>query len=61
MSTQEDNSKVVDNLLSLGFKKVKTPEQVSWMFSLDIEGKDEETILKDMKSSTRNKIRKIEK
>ena len=59
----EDNSKIVDNLLSLGFKKVPIPlqEQVSWMFSLGLEGKDEETILKEMKSSTRNKIRKIEK
>ena len=58
-----DNSKVVDNLLKLGFKKVPIPnqEQVSWMFSLNLEGKDEETILKEMKSSTRNKIRKIEK
>ena len=58
-----DNSKVVDNLLSLGFKKVPVSnrEQVSWMFSLGLEGKDEETILKEMKSSTRNKIRKIEK
>ena len=58
-----DNSKVVDNLLSLGFKKVPIPnrEQVSWMFSLGLEGKDEETILKEMKSSTRNKIRKIGK
>lgn len=58
-----DNSKVVENLLSLGFKQVPTQnlEQVSWMFSLGLEGKDEETILKEMKSSTRNKIRKIEK
>lgn len=58
-----DNSKVVDNLLSLGFKQVPTQnlEQVSWMFSLGLVGKDEETILKEMKSSTRNKIRKIEK
>ncbi len=58
-----DNSKVVDNLKSLGFKAVPTQnlEQVSWMFSLGLEGKDEETILKEMKSSTRNKIRKIEK
>ena len=58
-----DNSKVVKNLLSLGFKAVPIPnlEQVSWMFSLGLEGKDEETILKEMKSSTRNKIRKIEK
>ena len=58
-----DNSKVVDNLLKLGFKKVPTQslEQVSWMFSLGLEGKSEEDILKEMKSSTRNKIRKIEK
>ena len=55
-----DNSSVVKNLLSLGFKQVPKghTEQVSWMFSLDLEGKDEETILKEMKSSTRNKIRK---
>ena len=59
----EDNSEVVDNLLRLGFKKVpsKNLEQVSWMFSLDLEGKDEEEILKEMKPGTRNKIRKTEK
>ena len=59
----EDNSKVVEQLLSLGFKKVpiEDMEQVGWMFSLDLEGKDEEQILKEMKPSTRNKIRKIEK
>lgn len=58
-----DNSKIVDNLLSLGFKKVSIPntEQVSWMFSLNLEGKDEDAILKEMQSSTRNKIRKAEK
>ncbi len=58
-----DNSKIVNNLLSLGFKKVSIPntEQVSWMFSLNLEGKDEDTILKEMQSSTRNKIRKAEK
>ena len=58
-----DNSKVVDNLYKLGFKKVpiENMEQVGWMFSLDLEGKDEEQIMKEMKSSTRNKIRKIEK
>ena len=50
-----DNSKVVDNLFKLGFKKVPTEnmEQVGWMFSLDLEGKDEEQIMKEMKSSTR--------
>ena len=59
----EDNSEVVDNLLRLGFKKVpsKNLEQVSWMFSLDLEGKTEEEILKEMKPGTRNKIRKTEK
>ena len=58
-----DNSKVVDNLYSLGFKKVPTPnmEQVGWMFSLDLEGKSEEQILKEMKPNTRNTIRKAEK
>lgn len=58
-----DNSKIVDNLLSLGFKKVPISnfEQASWMFSLNLEGKDEDTILKEMQSSTRNKIRKAEK
>ena len=58
-----DNSNIVNNLLSLGFKKVSIPntEQVLWMFALDLEGKDEDTILKEMQSSTRNKIRKAEK
>lgn len=58
-----DNTKIVNDLLSLGFKKVPTPqmEQVGWMFSLDLEGKTEETILKEMKQNTRNIIRKTEK
>ncbi len=59
----EDNSSVVENLKSLGFKRVPTKEmeQVGWMFSLDLEGKDEEQILKEMKPNTRNTIRKAEK
>ena len=58
-----DNSNVVENLLSLGYKKVPTSnkEQVGWMFSLDLEGKSEEQILKEMKPNTRNTIRKAEK
>lgn len=58
-----DNSKVVDNLYKLGFKKVQIEnmEQVGWMFSLDLEGKTEDEVLKEMHSSTRNKIRKAEK
>ena len=59
----EDNTHVVDHLISLGFKKVKTEnmEQVGWMFSLGLEGKTEEQILKEMKPNTRNTIRKAEK
>lgn len=58
-----DNTKIKENLFKLGFKKVKTPdmEQVGWMFSLDLEGKTEEDILKEMKPNTRNTIRKAEK
>lgn len=58
-----DNSKIVDYLASLGFKKVKEEnmEQVGWMFSLDLENKTEEQILKEMKPNTRNTIRKAEK
>ena len=58
-----DNSDIVDHLLKLGYKKVKTEnmEQVGWMFSLDLEGKTEEQIMKEMKPNTRNNIRKTEK
>ena len=59
----EDYSNVVEHLLSLGFRKVDTAhkEQVGWMFSLDLDGKSEEEILKEMKPNTRNIIRKTEK
>ena len=58
-----DNTEVINNLKSLGFKKVpdKNLEQVGWMFSLDLENKTEEEILKEMKQNTRNIIRKTEK
>ena len=58
-----DHSKVVADLLKFGFKKVSIPnmEQVGWMFSLPLEGKTKEQILKEMKAGTRNKIRKTEK
>lgn len=58
-----DNSDIVYHLLKLGYKKVKTEnmEQVGWMFSLDLDGKTEEQILKEMKPNTRNTIRKAEK
>ena len=59
----ENNEKVVENLLKLGFNKVpvEDKEQVGWMFSLGLEGKTEEQIMKEMKPNTRNQIRKTEK
>lgn len=58
-----DNSKVVEYLKEFGFKKLLNDEleQVGWMFSLDLEKKDEATILKEMKPNTRNIIRKAQK
>ncbi len=58
-----DNTNILNELLSLGFKKVSTDqmEQVGWMFSLPLEGKTEEQIKKEMKPNTRNTIRKAEK
>ena len=58
-----DNSNVVKHLQELGFNKValEDTEQVSWMFSLDLEGKNEKQILKEMKPNTRNQIKKTEK
>lgn len=58
-----DNTNIVENLKKLGFKKVRIPdmEQVGWMFSLDLEDKTKDQILKEMKPNTRNTIRKAEK
>ena len=58
-----DNTDVVEKLKSLGFIKVpiEETEQVIWMFSLDLENKTEEQILKEMKPNTRNQIKKTEK
>ena len=59
----EDNRDVVKQLEELGFHKVsiEDTEQVIWMFSLNLEGKTEEDILKEMKPNTRNQIKKTEK
>ena len=58
-----DYSGVVSQLEEFGFKKVSIPdmEQVGWMFSLPLEGKTKEQLLKEMKPNTRNTIRKTEK
>ena len=59
----ENHSTVVSHLESLGFKRVSISnmEQVGWMFSLPLEGKSCEQILKEMRPNTRNTIRKTEK
>ena len=58
-----DNTDITEHLKQLGFRKVSIPEteQVIWMFSLDLEGKTEESLLKEMRQNTRNTIRKTEK
>lgn len=58
-----DNTKIIKKIEKLGFKKVKIEnmEQVGWMFSLNLENKTEQEILKEMKPNTRNTIRKAEK
>lgn len=55
-----NNKGVKDTLNSLGYKRVKKEDmkQVGWMYVLDIEGKSEDEILKNMKPNTRNTIRK---
>lgn len=58
-----DHTGLVEHLQEFGFHKLQDCEleQVGWMFSLDLEGKDEATILKEMKPNTRNIIRKAER
>ncbi|MBO5414444.1 MAG: peptidoglycan bridge formation glycyltransferase FemA/FemB family protein [Bacilli bacterium] len=55
-----DNRKVSNYLAELGYKRAKKEdmEQVGWMYVLDVDGKTEEEILKNMKPNTRNTIRK---
>ncbi len=55
-----DNSMVRQFLQELGYTRVKKEdmEQVGWMYVLDIEGKTEDQILKNLKPNTRNTIRK---
>lgn len=53
-----DNRSVVSNLKSLGFKQNQSEEQAKWMYVLDIDGKTSDELMKNMKSNTRNNIRK---
>ncbi len=55
-----DNRDIQATLKHLGYKRVpkEDMEQVGWMYALDTKGKSEDDILKEMKSNTRNIIRK---
>ena len=55
-----DNREIRTTLKDLGYKRIKKEnmEQVGWMYVLDIDGKTEDEVLKNMKPNTRNTIRK---
>ena len=52
------NTNIIKILETLNFKKSEEQEQVSSMYVLDLEGKSETDVLKEMKANTRNIIRK---
>ena len=53
-----DNRDIISYLEELGYQKASHDEQVSWAFSLDLENKTSDDIMKDMKPNVRNIIRK---
>ena len=57
----ENNESIINYLSSLGYIYHSESEQAKWMFVLDIDSKDSETIFKNMRQNTRNLIRKAEK
>lgn len=56
-----DHRFILATLKKLGYQRLEKPEQVEWMYVLDLEGKTSDDILKNMKANTRNLIRKAEK
>lgn len=58
-----DNRDLKKYFKELGYKEIDehNTEQIHWMYSLPIEGKTSEELFKEMKSNTRNIIRKTEK
>lgn len=54
---QEDNRHVINSLLSLGYKSIEG-DQVKWTYCLDLEGKSEDDIFREMQQNTRNCIQK---
>lgn len=55
-----DHTEELEYLHSLGFKKSKASEQISWSFSLDLD-KDLDTIFKNMRTFTKRSIKKAKK
>lgn len=55
-----NNEPVVQLLKKIGFKRKENPEQVQYMFSIDL-GKSNEEIFQSFRSNVRNYIRKTEK
>lgn len=55
-----NNSDIVKTILNNCFRKVpyEKREQVTFMYALDLKGKSEDEVLKNMKPNTRNTIRK---
>ncbi len=53
-----DNQKVISYLEELGYQKADHDEQVKWAFSLNLENKTSDDIMKEMKPNVRNIIRK---
>lgn len=53
-----DNTRVVNHLEKLKYQKVAVPEQVKWMFVMDVENMTEVKLLKSFKPTTRNIIKK---
>lgn len=53
-----DHSDTIQRLEKLGYHYYGTSDQVKYMFVLDIEGKTEEQLLKEMKPNTRSCIQK---
>lgn len=53
----KNNFDAINNLKKIGFNE-KESEQAKWMFVLDIENKNIEQLLKEMKPNTRNSINK---
>lgn len=56
----KDNSLIKHSFKKLGYKRIpkKEMEQVEWMYALDVFGKTEDDILRNMRPNTRNIIKK---